>query len=148
MVFRGEYGWLSNFYKLDSPLIYPDGRGSTFSYDSIERFYVAMKSEEWDHRSKAQHTDKIKKFGQECLLREAWEGELQLSVMLFGVRFKFSKKNPRLRKKLLNTDSIIIREDNYHGDAFWGYDLNNWEGANNLGKIIMKVRDEINRGLL
>jgi len=36
-----------------------------------------------------------------------------------------------------------LEEGNWWFDLFWGVDIKTREGENNLGKIIMKVRNEL-----
>lgn len=51
-------------------------------------------------------------------------------------------QNPIVMKKLLATENYIIAEYCTDEDTEWGLDNNNL-GDNNLGKIWMKIRDEI-----
>ncbi len=51
-------------------------------------------------------------------------------------------QNPVVKKKLLATDNYIIAEYCTDEDIEWGVDRNNF-GENNLGKIWMRIRDEI-----
>ena len=57
------------------------------------------------------------------------------------LRLKF--EIPELREALLNTDNAKLIEGNWWGDKFWG--ICNGVGENNLGKLLMEVRDEIRR---
>lgn len=52
------------------------------------------------------------------------------------LKIKFS--DPVLMTKLTNVKGEIV-EDNYWGDTFWG--RCNGSGQNNLGKILMEIRD-------
>lgn len=52
------------------------------------------------------------------------------------------QQNPVVMKKLLKTKTYIIAEYCTDEDIDWGLDNNN-QGENNLGKIWMKIRDEI-----
>jgi hypothetical protein len=45
-----------------------------------------------------------------------------------------------LRSKLLNTRDKYLEELNFWGDTYWGVDIKKG-GKNNLGKILMGVRD-------
>jgi len=58
---------------------------------------------------------------------------------LWGIREKF--KNQDLRELLLSTGNEKLVETNFWGDKFCG--VYKGEGENNLGQIIMRVRDEI-----
>ena len=52
------------------------------------------------------------------------------------------EQNPIVKDVLLNTKDYIIAENCIDEDTDWGLDSNN-QGDNNLGKIWMKIRDEI-----
>ena len=69
-----------------------------------------------------------------------WE-EIKDSIMYLGLRQKFH--NPTLQKKLLATGEEELIEGNWWNDTYWG--VCNGVGQNNLGKILMEVRDEIRR---
>lgn len=38
---------------------------------------------------------------------------------------------------------MYIQEGNYWGDTFWGVDLKKREGENNLGKLVMEIREKL-----
>ena len=57
-----------------------------------------------------------------------------------------TEQNPIVKKKLLNTNDYIIAEYCTDEDTDWGLDNNN-KGENNLGKIWMKIRDDIKGGV-
>ena len=52
------------------------------------------------------------------------------------------EQNPIVKDVLLNTKDYIIAEICIDEDTDWGLDSNN-QGDNNLGKIWMKIRDDI-----
>lgn len=54
---------------------------------------------------------------------------------------KFSEENQELMDKLLETGDEELIEGNTWKDVFWGYDVNLKQGKNNLGKMLMKIRD-------
>jgi predicted NAD-dependent protein-ADP-ribosyltransferase YbiA (DUF1768 family) len=56
------------------------------------------------------------------------------------VRYKFTH-DAKLRQKLLATGDAILEEGNDWGDQVWG--VVNGVGKNRLGKILMKVREEL-----
>ena len=138
--FKEEYRWLSNFWYFEKPLQYQG-----LVYPTNEHFYQAMKSESLSVRTLiSQHPSKgLKRYACQYILREDWE-DIKLNVMLYGIRYKFSEHNPELRQMLIDTGDIYIQEGNNWNDTFWGVNMKTGEGGNNLGKIIMKVRDEIN----
>jgi predicted NAD-dependent protein-ADP-ribosyltransferase YbiA (DUF1768 family) len=55
------------------------------------------------------------------------------------------EQNPIVKDVLLNTKDYIIAENCIDEDTDWGLDSNN-QGDNNLGKIWMKIRDDIKEG--
>ena len=55
-------------------------------------------------------------------------------------RAKFFQ-NEDLGQKLMNTGDAVLIEGNYWGDRYWG--VCNGEGQNKLGKILMKIREEL-----
>lgn len=146
--FNGRWFFLSNFY---SCIIYHQG----LEYKSVESFYVAMKSDSdqiingkyytsGDFRemtSKLDNPDLIKKIGQKVKLRKDWDSK-KLEYMNWAIREKF--KDETLKELLLLTNDQEIIEENYWGDTFWG--VCKGKGQNHLGKILMKVRDEL-RGI-
>lgn len=138
--FRDEYRWLSNFWFFERPMVYDN-----IVYSSVEHFYVAMKSRSNEFRRQVAATHKpseVKRLGKSVDLREDWD-KIKLDVMLYAVRYKFSTNNLNLRKKLLATAGRHLSEGNWHKDSFWGVYLKDGVGENNLGRILMMVRDEI-----
>ena len=72
--------------------------------------------------------------------REGWDSE-KVAVMMSVVREKF-RQHPDLAAMLLATGNELLVERNSWGDRFWGTDVDG-EGENMLGKILMRVRDEL-----
>lgn len=137
--FKDEYRWLSNFWFFDKPMRYQD-----MSFATNEHFYVAMKTKDINIRKQvSEHPLKgVKKFGQGIGIREDWDN-IKVEVMLYGLRYKFSESNPKLRQQLLNTGDSHIQEGNWWCDMYWGVCLKTGVGENNLGKLLMQVREEI-----
>ena len=131
-----EYRWLSNFWPSKIKF---DG----YEYDSVEAAYHSAKnnSKEWKEFCAKNDSSSIKKAGQEISLRDDWE-DVKVDIMEKLIRLKFND-NQELKQKLLETGDMVIEEGNEWGDVFWGVDLKTKEGKNILGKIIMKVREEI-----
>jgi len=71
---------------------------------------------------------------------ESSEGE-SLEVMEAILRAKF-EDNPYLMKKLVETCNAVLINGNNRKEEYWGIDLYSWRGENNLGKILMKIRDK------
>lgn len=137
--FRDDYNWLSNFARFEKAMTYEGLR-----FRTNEQFYQAMKVTDKELRETiANHPLKgLKKFCGNIPLRGDWE-DIKQEVMLFGTRYKYSSSNPVLRQRLLDTGSMQIEEGNWWGDSFWGIDLKTGLGDNHLGRILMKVREEI-----
>jgi ribA/ribD-fused uncharacterized protein len=81
----------------------------------------------------------VKRWGQTVKLRSDWE-EVKIDKMYEIVLDKFTRSEP-LRNKLLDTGDKILIEANSWGDRFWGFDVKKNKGENNLGVILMKVRE-------
>lgn len=64
-------------------------------------------------------------------------------IMEEVVRAKFTQ-HPDLARKLVDTgDAELIEGRNFRPDYYWGMKLSTGEGQNRLGKILMKIRDEL-----
>lgn len=137
--FRGEYAFLSNFTKLEAPIVY---RG--VSYPTVEHFYQAMKTLDKDERIVVvKHPSKgLKRYSKTLQLRDDWE-DVKRRVMWAVLKHKFSEHNPVLRAKLKATRDCYIQEGNWWGDTYWGVDLRTGEGENVLGKMLIKIRDKL-----
>lgn len=133
--FRGEYGYLSNFHKCRvefEGMVYP----------SVEHAFQAAKNPDPEYRSliaAAGSPVTTKRMGKKTQLRPDWE-EVKEGIMLELLRSKFS--DPVLREKLLATGDAELIEGNNHWDRFWG--VCRGEGLNKLGKLLMRVREELN----
>lgn len=132
--FHGRYLFLSNFYPCRiewNGLVFP----------STEHAYQACKS--LDPADWALFTDsrikpgQAKKIAKRLPLRSDWE-QIKISVMEAVLRIKFS--DPQLRALLILTYPQELVEGNWWGDRFWG--VCDGVGENNLGKLLMKIRDE------
>ena len=143
--FEGRYAFLSNFYPCTIEY-------QGIFYPSVEHMYVAMKVNNQqlingmyytpnDFRemiSKIKTAGEAKRIGRKVKLRTGWE-DTKLKVMNWAVREKF--KDEKLSELLLSTGDEELVESNWWGDVFYG--VCNGIGENHLGKILMKVREEI-----
>lgn len=131
--FQGEYRWLSNFWPCD---VQYDGN----TYKSTENAYQAAKCSEPTLRAIFMNCTpgEAKRAGRTMPLRQDWE-QVKLSIMEDLLRQKFSQ--PEFRQKLKATGSLEIIEGNKWNDTFWG--VCKGIGQNHLGKIIMKIRSEL-----
>ena len=71
--------------------------------------------------------------------REDWD-DVKISIMEELLRLKI-EQNPYVKKKLLQTEDYMIVEDSPKDDL-WGWGPNR-NGQNNLGKLWMKLREEL-----
>ena len=134
--FSGEYRWLSNFW-------YCTIEYEGILYPSTEHAYQAAKTLDQVERQKMASMGtarESKKYGSNLEIRPDWN-EVKVSVMLDVVRKKF--ENLALRIKLLETGNAELIEGNTWNDTFWG--VCNGVGENNLGKVLMQVREEYSK---
>lgn len=131
--FEGEYAFLSNFY--EAPVTY---QGIT--YRTSEAAFQAQKT--LDHQERVKFSDpsltpgQAKRLGRKITLRKDWEA-VKIKTMYLIVLAKF-EQHPNLSARLLATGDEELIEGNTWGDTTWG--VCNGTGANNLGKILMQVR--------
>ncbi len=132
--FRGEYYFLSNFY--EAPVLY-DG----ITYQNNEAAFQAQKTLDMEKRKEfaSLSPNLAKRAGRRVLLRTDWE-QVKYTVMYEVCRAKFTQ-NPALGQQLLATGDEELIEGNNWGDRIWGQV--NGKGQNHLGKILMRVRDEL-----
>ncbi len=138
--FRGEWDFLSNFYAVPIEM---DG----VTYPTTEHAFQAMKTREVAERymvRDAPTPGAAKQRGKKVSLRENWDTE-RFAVMEQVLRAKFS--DPVLRDKLLATGDRILIEGNFWRDTTWGMvrdkATGQWRGRNELGKLLMKLRDTL-----
>ena len=131
--FQGEFRWLSNFTECE---ILFDG----VVYPSTENAYQAAKTTDLDIRVQFQTctSGQAKRKGKSLIIRDDWE-EVKVPIMYQLQLEKY--KIPKFRKLLLSTGDCLIEEGNNWHDTFWG--VCNGVGQNQLGKILMKVRNDI-----
>lgn len=134
-MFRGEFWFLSNFYECEI-------KYGSLRFKCLEAAFQALKSKDWNVRKMFENLDgkSAKALGRKIELREDWNS-IREKVMEYLVRIKFS--NEYLKNKLLSTGNAVLIEGNYWNDKFWGVDLRSGLGENKLGKILMKVREEL-----
>ena len=112
--------------------------------DKVAENYQAAKTEDSAQRRRIRESQKpgdAKRSGQKVKMRTDWE-QIKFGVMEDLVRQKFTK-HKELREKLLATGDVYLEEGNSWGDIFWG--TCKGKGLNHLGKILMKVREEISK---
>ena len=135
--FRGQYGFLSNFYP--APITF-EGH----VYPTSEHLYQALKTEISSEREFVRNAGtpgESKRRGRQTTVRENWNA-IKIAKMREVVREKFLQ-NPELGRKLLDTDDALLVEENTWNDQFWG--VCRGKGENYLGLVLMNVRLELRR---
>lgn len=134
--FRGKYYFLSNFY--EAPVTY-----NGLTYQNNEAAFQAQKTliESERKRFCSMNASEAKKTGRHVILRKDWE-DVKIDIMRDIVEAKF-RQNPDLAEKLLATGDAYLEEGNTWGDRTWG--TVNGQGANNLGRILLEVREELSQ---
>lgn len=135
--FQGEYRWLSNFAPVEITL-------SGIKYSSVEHAYMSAKSDDegWKNfcADSTNSPGDVKKKSKNITLIDDWL-DIKLSVMKDCIRQKFMQTP--FKENLIATGTQHIQEGNRWGDKFWGVCLRTGQGENNLGKLIMEVRDAL-----
>jgi len=135
-----EYGWMSNFWRQSE---FVNG----IWYKTNEHYYQSQRTINPSVAkciANAPHAWYAMILGRNLREKDMvkdWDS-VKVGIMLTGLRAKF--KNKILRDKLLNTGDAIIHE-NSHTDEFWGCGSEG-KGKSMLGKLLMKVREEIRSG--
>lgn len=136
--------WFSNMLPLDEPFIY-DG----ITYKTSENFYQAMKlpKDRNDLRAEIAAMNPFKaktsiRDKEKYLWRSDWTPELSLKVMRYILNVKFAYGTTWADKLLATGDEEIVEYNNWN-DTFWGWDINKKTGENNLGKILMEIRQSL-----
>ncbi len=135
--FMNEFHWMSNFSFHEV-----DYAGRTWR--TAEHAYQAMKTLDENQRENMAEIDlpgDAKRYGRAVTMRVDWD-DVKLDVMDDIVRSKF-RQHPDLQAKLAVTADIPIEEGNTWQDTFWGVCAFTGEGENHLGKILMRIRDDI-----
>jgi ribA/ribD-fused uncharacterized protein len=140
--FEGKYEFLSNFY--ESPLRW---RGN--DYPTVEHAFQAAKTLDPIYRQAIATADtpgKAKRLGRKANLRPDWE-EIKEQVMYECVSAKFSQSISLMLALLATGDEELVEGTTGWHDNEWGScscpKCINIEGKNKLGKILMRVREEI-----
>ena len=139
--FKGKYYYLSNYYTKD--FMY---NGIVFSC-AESAFQLQKLQDPSKIRLLAKSSpDEAKRIGRSVRLPRDWE-EKKLGIMLNIIRSKF--RDPQLREWLLNTGNEDLIEGNTWHDNYWGdckcSRCRYTKGQNMLGKILMRVRYDIQK---
>ena len=135
--FSGEFSFLSNFH-----IVNIEYRGiefisseNAYQFAKIELDSVTKELEEFFSNSTPGQS---KRMGRKVNIRDDWD-KIKLSIMDELLRIKF--KNIEMKHLLLATETETLIEGNTWGDTFWG--VCNGRGSNHLGKLLMKIRKEL-----
>lgn len=127
-------------------------------YPTVEHYFAAMKAKEagdddsYAKVMKAKTVKQVKAVEKKISDDDAdWNEGKQKEYMEIGVRAKYTQ-NPEPRKALLDTGEKTIGFADER-DVFWGVgsslkrdkinDIGKWRGANELGKLLMKIRSAL-----
>ena len=135
----GEYGFLSNLYK--KSLVFEG-----ISFPTPEHAYQYGKFRDEDTRKWAMESPKPHLLSILAQSLFSWDivnnwSKIKVNRMYNILKVKFS--DSELKNKLLDTENSILIE-NSKTDAFWGIGQK-CKGKNMLGKMLMKVREEIKK---
>ena len=132
--FRGRYFFLSNFF--NSAVTY-----NGITYRNNEAAFQAQKTLDKEKQKEFAFLEPApaKRAGRKVKLRSDWE-KVKFGIMYEICESKFTQ-NPELAKMLIATGDEELVEGNNWGDTVWG--KVNGKGQNNLGKILMQVRDKL-----
>lgn len=133
--FKGDYAFLSNMHRS----IFYDARG--IRWKTVEHGYQAYKAKYLDDFLGIQSLAspyEAKKLGSKIDIVDDWADQrLGIMRMLVSHKFHFMSNEARM---LMNTNGDLV-EGNTWGDTFWG--VCRGAGDNNLGKILMEVRQNL-----
>jgi ribA/ribD-fused uncharacterized protein len=134
-----EYGFLSNYSNHGFEM---EGR----YWQTVEHYYQARKFTDETIRqeiSQAKTPDKAKRLARKFMdhINDNWD-KIKDEVMLKAVLKKF-EIHEDLRKLLISTGDEELVE-NSKSDFYWGHAWNG-TGQNKLGKILMEVRERLNK---
>jgi ribA/ribD-fused uncharacterized protein len=141
--FFGEYRFLSNFWPASvfyENVIYPTSENAFQAAKFAHHDRVVFEHySPGDAKRHAQDPHRL-------YVGEAWRS-VKLDVMEKILRQKFSSRNKELMQALLHTGDRKLVEANWWGDDFWGVSIPNPlaipHGENHLGRLLMKIRAEL-----
>jgi ribA/ribD-fused uncharacterized protein len=134
--FFDNFRFLSNFHL--APVIM-DG----LTFKTAEHAFMYQKSTDPEYHQQileAKTPATAKRLGKKCVLRPDWDS-YRTEAMYRAVSAKF--KDPWLALKLEETGTAFLEETNTWKDTYWG--VCNGLGKNMLGRILMRVRSELQK---
>jgi ribA/ribD-fused uncharacterized protein len=126
-------------------------------YPTVEHYFQAEKAREFNDKEilekilETPSSKAVKALGKKVknFIKEKWDHE-RLDIMKRGVRAKFVQ-HPELQKQLIETGTKQIGDADAR-DLYWGIGTSEnteksknpekWKGQNQLGKILMALREE------
>ena len=139
---EGPLGYLANYSKHG---FYKNG----VYYKTVEHYYQSEKFADEDIKNKiinAATPKEASNIGRDRKnIRIPNFKKIKNDVMYDGIYEKFSQ-NPDIRAKLIETGNEEIREMTVN-EYYWGVG-SDLSGANNVGKILMKVREKVKEDVL
>lgn len=137
--FRGNYDFLSNFYPCCfewERVLWPASenayQGAKCIKFSVRKIIAKLTPEE------------AKTLGRVVVMRPGFE-DIKIDIMASILRKKFAP-GTHLAQMLVDTGDAHLQKGNGWGDTFWGVDLMTSRGRNNLGHILMNIREELRNG--
>ena len=136
----GPYGEFSNFANYPIKL-------KNKTWKTTEHYFQAQKFEKHAYQDKIRNAEspmmaaQLGRNRKERILKN-WDN-IKQNVMYEAVKAKFTQ-HTELTQLLLDTEDVKIIEHT-ENDSYWG-DGGDGTGKNMLGKILMKVREELKKG--
>ena len=133
--FKGEYDFLHN--RFGCSFVWQGIR-----FNNVETAFQASKCEDETERKLFSRlsVEKAAMKGGQITPSPEWE-ERKLETMM-SIQIAKYTQNPNLMKRLIATGNCKIINGNNKQETYWGVDLYSWKGENNLGKILMEIRDK------
>jgi len=136
--FFGAFRFMSNFYPLQSGVSFEE-----IVYPSVEHAYQAAKYPFNERRQFVEITaGHAKKLGKLAPKFNAKRWAKKKYDIMYALNWQKFINNYNLQEKLVMTDGCHLEERNSWGDTDWGTNEQG-VGENNLGKILMRVREKI-----
>ena len=136
--FRGDFYFLSNMYECDIEF-------NKNKFKSIEHAYIYHKYDNIEIKKLALSDidGKVLKIESKRFKKVKGWDDIKLKLMYELLKVKFNKTP--FKEMLISTNDCNIVEGNSWNDTFWGVDITQTPniGENHLGRLIMKVRDEL-----
>lgn len=151
--FRNEFFFLSNFYP---SLISVNFKNEFFEFPTAEHVFQAMKVKAISSNDgKNSYQDSVellrqlesfektveaKRWGRKIKINVEYWDSISIKAMRRTLDLKFNQ-HQHLKNKLINTNDMKLIEYNYWNDTFWGVNSKTGIGENNLGILLMELRE-------